>query len=285
MPADMPADSNQLFPGQQAAWSLASLDAGQLERAQQLLRRHCGMVLGAHKRMMAERVLRERIDQTGARGVAAYLDGLESDAGHPEWEHFVNAFMINHTAFFREDYHFPILAEFVRSRPRPVDVWCAAASTGEEAYSIAMTLRSVCPGSFSVWATDIDTEALAQARAAVYPLERVQSIPVDVLRTYFLRGLGVQHGFARVRPELAAYVTFQPFNLASAHWSVHQRFDAIFCRNTMIYFDRALQEKILRRFVQWLKPGGLIFVGHSESYTDLRDCVRLQGKAVYTKAG
>ncbi|MFA7437611.1 CheR family methyltransferase [Castellaniella sp.] len=281
----MSADTADLFPSQQAAWAQTRLEAGQVERAQRLLRRHCGMVLGTHKRMMAERVLRERVDLTGAYDVTAYLNSLEQDAAHPEWEHFVNAFMINHTAFFREDYHFPILAEFVQDRPRPVHIWCAAASTGEEPYSIAMTLQSVCANAFSVWATDIDTEALAQARDAVYPLERVQSVPAHLLRSHFQRGLGVQQGFARVRPELAATVTFQSFNLASAHWQVGQRFDAIFCRNTMIYFDRALQEKILRRFVHWLKPDGLIFVGHSESYTDLRDCVRLRGKAVYTRAG
>lgn len=257
-----------------------------LSRLRRLLKEYSGMVLGRHKRFLAERVLMERSVQVGADNVMHYLDMLEADRWHPEWEHFINAFMINHTAFFREEYHFEILDKFIRSRPQPVHVWCAAASSGEEPYSIAMTLQAACPGRFTLWATDIDTDALAQARQGVYSLERIAPIPPEDLRRYFLRGEGTQQGYARVKPELASTVRFSYLNLAATHWwDGNPRFDAIFCRNTLIYFDRTLQETIMQRFVQWLKPGGLIFVGHSESYTDLRHCVQLRGKSVYAGVG
>lgn len=254
------------------------------ERAARILRARTGIVLGGHKRDMAERTLAMRARRQGLASVKEYLDHLESDSQSEHWETFINSFTINHTAFFREQHHFPILAEFVKTRKKPISVWCCASSTGEEPYSIAITLREACvsPDSgVSVLATDIDTHAIERAREGVYSMERVKPVPEEHLRKYFQRGAGKRAGMVRVKPELRNMIEFEVLNLLSPNWPPSQSFDAIFCRNTMIYFDKATQTRILERFAVTLKPGGLLFAGHSENFTYLTKAFRLLGQTVY----
>lgn len=256
-----------------------------LERAIRLLHRRTGIVLGDHKRDMAARTLGVRAHHDGHSSVRAYLDVLEHDGQSAEWDRFVSAFTINHTAFFRERHHFRILADFIRRRPRPVSVWCSAASTGEEPYSLAMTLLDACgadAGQVSVLASDIDSQVIAQAGKGVYTLDRVKPVPADMLRRYFLRGTGRQSGMAMIKPLVRRCIEFREINLVAASWPVTQKFDAIFCRNTMIYFDKQTQAQILERFVPLLKEGGLLFAGHSENFTYLTQSLRLEGQTVYS---
>lgn len=254
-------------------------------RAARLLHQRTGIVVGEHKREMATRTLSMRARKLGVQSVAEYLGFLTQNTDGAEWEEFVNSFTINHTAFFREQHHFETLKTFVKSRPAPIHIWCCAASTGEEPYSIAMTLQETMPNAgtqATIWATDIDTQAIARAEKGVYTLERVKTVPEPLLRKYFLRGKDGKSGLVRVKPALQSMIKFEPLNLLAPRWPTDKKFDAIFCRNTMIYFDKETQTKILERFAPLLKPGGLLFAGHSENFTYLTNAFKLQGQTVYT---
>ncbi|PWV70260.1 CheR family methyltransferase [Halomonas sp. A11-A] len=256
-------------------------------RIRQLIYQRAGIVLAEHKREMVYSRLAKRLRHHGLTRFSDYLARLERQPDAREWEAFTNALTTNLTAFFRESHHFPLLAEHVRARPGPIRVWSAAASTGEEPYSIAMTLCEALgsrAGDARVVATDIDTEALARAEAGIYPLEQVHKLEAERMRRFFQRGTGRQAGLARVRPELRAMVEFLPLNLLAPSWPVSGPFDAIFCRNVMIYFDKATQARILERFAPLLKPDGLLFAGHSENFSYITRTLRLRGQTVYTLA-
>ncbi|WP_108446438.1 CheR family methyltransferase [Halomonas denitrificans] len=256
-------------------------------RIRQLIYQRAGIVLAEHKREMVYSRLAKRLRHHGLIRFADYLARLERQPEAREWEAFTNALTTNLTAFFREAHHFPLLAEHVRARPGRVRVWCAAASTGEEPYSIAMTLMETLgsrAAQAEIVATDIDTDALARARAGIYPLEQVCKLDEARTKRFFQRGKGEHKGFARVRPEVASMIEFQPLNLLAPQWPVSGPFDAIFCRNTMIYFDKTTQKRILERFAPLLKPDGLLFAGHSESFSYITDAFRLRGQTVYTRA-
>ena len=265
----------------------ARLSQGDFDYAARLLQARAGIVLGEHKQEMAGRTLALRAHAVGHQSVREYLEELSRNPLSAEWEPFVNSFTINHTAFFREQHHFDILARFMRTRRKPISVWCSAASTGEEPYTIAMTLRESCPQpdvGVSIWATDIDTTAIQRAREGVYTRDRVKPVSDDLLRKYFQRGTGRRAGMVRVKDNLRSMIEFGVFNLLQNDWPAPGSFDAIFCRNTMIYFDKDTQTKILERFAPTLKPGGLLFAGHSENFTYLTDAFRLQGQTVYVKS-
>lgn len=264
--------------------ALAQVAPEDFSRATELLQRRAGIVLGSHKREMAERTLGTRAKALGMESVAEYLAHLDRSADAAEWQEFINAFTINHTAFFREQHHFTILARFAKGRARPLAIWSAACSTGEEPYSIAIALREGLPNpdhQISILATDIDTQAVAAAKAGVYTLDRVKPVAEAQLRKYFQRGTGSRAGMARVKPNIRDMVDFDVLNLLAPVWPLEQKFDVIFCRNTLIYFNKATQTKVLERFARVLKPGGLLFAGHSENLTYLTDAFRLKGQTVY----
>jgi chemotaxis protein methyltransferase CheR len=248
-----------------------------------LIHQHAGINLSEAKREMVYSRLTRRLRAIGERSFSAYLEQLQVGVG-AEWEAFVNALTTNLTAFFREPHHFDALREFLRRREHPASIWCCAASTGEEPYSILITAQQAAAGAgkpVRLLATDIDTNVLAKARAGVYDLEQAQKLPPEVLRRFFLRGTGANTNKVRVRPELQQLVEFRQLNLLDKDWGLRGPFDAIFCRNVMIYFDKATQLGILRRFAPLLRSDGLLFVGHSESFTHATDLFRLQGKTIY----
>ncbi len=218
---------------------------------------------------------------------ARYLDLVEADSAG-ERVAFVNALTTNLTAFFREPHHFALLREralrHLQRTREPMRVWCSACSTGEEAWSIAMTLREAgCP--VEILATDIDTDALEQAVAGVYPHERAEHLPAERLRAHFLRGVGDNAGWIRLRPELRPMVTFAQLNLLAPAWPALGPFDAIFCRNVVIYFDRDAQKRLLNRFAGLLQPGGLLAVGHAESFPAGHPQFRGCGRTAYEFVG
>jgi chemotaxis protein methyltransferase CheR len=253
-------------------------------RISQLIYQRAGIVLADHKREMVYNRLVRRLRLLGVTDFGQYLALLENDPNSAEWQAFINALTTNLTAFFREAHHFPILAEHARSRPNGYTVWSTAASTGEEPYSIAITLSEVLGNRASgcqVWASDIDTEVLEKATAGVYRQDELRTLSPQQFQRFFLRGTGPHDGLVRVRPELAAMVNFQSLNLLAPEWPLPGQFDAIFCRNVMIYFDKETQERILRRFVPLLKPGGLMFAGHSENFSQISREFYLRGQTVY----
>ncbi|WP_240687446.1 CheR family methyltransferase [Alcanivorax sp. 24] len=261
--------------------------ANDFRKIRDLIYQRAGIVLAEHKKDMVYSRVGRLVRARGLTRFGDYLAGLEASGKGEEWQTFVNALTTNLTSFFRESHHFPILADHVRGRRDPVRVWSAAASTGEEPYSIAMTLLETLGEhvNVEVLATDIDTEALDRARRAVYPLEQVARLDDQRRRRFFQKGSGARTGYARVKPSLAGKVRFQVMNLVGRDWPTGQRFDAIFCRNVMIYFDRETQSRVLGRLADRLKPDGLLFAGHSENVAYLSDRFRSRGQTVYSLAG
>jgi len=255
------------------------------ERVRKLIYQHAGISLTPAKQDMVYSRLARRLRATGCLSFAEYLDMLEKKGGD-EWERFVNSLTTNLTSFFREPHHFPIFAEHLQKlgKERPIRVWCSAASTGEEPYSIAITVAETFGSQFShvsIIASDLDTNVLETARKGIYPLERVEKLSPERLHRFFLRGAGSQAGYVSVRPELKSMITFQRINLLDASYAVRGPLDVIFCRNVMIYFDKPTQYKILARFAPLMQADGLLFAGHSESFMHAADLFRSLGKTVY----
>ncbi|QLM89273.1 protein-glutamate O-methyltransferase CheR [Escherichia fergusonii] len=261
-----------------------ALSDSQFRRICQLIYQRAGIVLADHKRDMVYNRLVRRLRVLGIADFGHYLSLLEADQNSPEWQAFINSLTTNLTAFFREGHHFPVLAEHARRRQGEYRVWSAAASTGEEPYSIAITLADtlgLVPGRWRVFASDIDTDVLEKARNGIYRLEELKTLSPLQRQRYFLRGTGPHQGLVRVRQELVNFVDFSSLNLLDRQYAVPGPFDAIFCRNVMIYFDKTTQQEILRRFVPLLKPDGLLFAGHSENFSHLVRNFTLRGQTVY----
>ena len=253
-------------------------------RIRVLIHERAGIALSAQKRQMVYSRLSRRLRELGMREFSAYLGILEASPRSGEWELFTNALTTNLTSFFREAHHFPVLAEHARACPQPVSIWCSAASTGEEPYSIAMTLIEALgsrASTASVVATDIDTQVLAKGKEGIFTLEQVSKLSPERLKRFFLKGSGAHAGKVRIRPEVAAMVKFSQLNLLEPSWALKSAFDAIFCRNVMIYFDKPTQAKILQRFVPLMKPHGLLFAGHSENFSFAHQSLRLRGQTIY----
>jgi chemotaxis protein methyltransferase CheR len=254
------------------------------ERVRRLIHQRAGIALGEHKQEMVYSRLARRVRALKLRCFRSYLDFVEADPG-AEWDEFTNALTTNLTAFFREAHHFDLLRERLRgwAAGRRCRIWCAASSTGEEPYSIAMTMVEA----FSSWtppceviASDVDTTALRKAQHGAYGVDRVKKLDAERIRRYFVRAApdGAQ---LRIRPELRNLVSFQRVNLLNAQWPLSVPCDAIFCRNVLIYFDRTTQRRIIERFLPLLRPEGLLFVGHSEGLFHCADLFRSLGKTVY----
>lgn len=274
--------------GRDAGTREFSFQMADFERVRKLIYQHAGISLSPVKQDMVYSRLARRLRATGCNSFAEYLDALEK-GDSSEWERFVNSLTTNLTSFFREPHHFPIFAEHLQKigARRPIRVWCSAASTGEEPYSIAMTVAETFGANcshVSIIASDLDTNVLETARKGVYSLDRVEKLSPERLRRFFLRGTGAQEGYVAVRPELKEMVQFQRLNLLDASYAVKGPLDVIFCRNVMIYFDKPTQYKILSRFAPMMQPDGLMFAGHSESFMHAADLFRSLGKTVYALA-
>jgi len=257
------------------------------ERVRRLIYDHAGISLAPIKRDMVYSRLARRLRALGLDKFSDYLNYLET-SDEQEWELFVNSLTTNLTSFFREAHHFEILTKHLSGlKHRPIRIWCSAASTGEEPYTLAITACEAF-GNMSppveIVATDIDTNVLAKAQRGVYPEDRVEKMSSDRLRSYFFKGAGKQAGFVKVRPELQRLISFRQLNLLDPRYSLDGPFDVMFCRNVMIYFDKPTQYEILRKFVSLLKPEGLLFAGHSESFLHAADLFRSLGRTVYARS-
>lgn len=281
-PSLLPASAAGHADRSAAEFQFGSAD---FERVRKLIYARAGINLQAGKQAMVYSRLSRRLRETGLNDFTTYLDRLEKGGSEAEWQEFVNCLTTNLTAFFREEHHFPILVEALKARAgAPVRMWCNAASTGEEPYSLAMTLVETLGANTQakLLATDIDTKVLATARRGVYPSE-ARGLSQERLKRHFLRGTGANQGQIRVKPELGRLIDFQPFNLMTPRWDFGTTFDIIFCRNVMIYFDQPTQLRLMEQMHAVLKPGGLLFVGHSEHFSESRSLFRLRGKTVYER--
>lgn len=266
---------------------------GDFHCVRDLVQRHTGIALGEAKRDMIYARLAARLRKLGLTRVSEYCARLRTGQDRHELERFRNAVTTNLTGFFREPYHFSFLREHLIERMREAGhygkrlrIWSAGCSTGEEAYSIAMTLRETIPDidqwDVRVIASDIDSSVLNKARRAAYPIEAVAEIEMPKVKRWFRRGKGANEGWVRVVPEITRMVDFQAFSL-NGIWPHIETLDMVFCRNVTIYFEPETTRRLLHRFDDVLRPDGLLFIGHSETLKGLHDGYRLLGHTIYQR--
>lgn len=281
MDANVIAPTGPLAQGREFVWTNADF-----ARVQGLIYKRAGISLHDGKHAMVYSRLSRRLRETGHDSFRDYLSWLESNDG-PEWQEFVNALTTNLTAFFREQHHFEIFASHLRSKPSGTSwkVWCNAASTGEEPYSIVMTACEALGNNppFKLIASDIDSKVLATAGNGVYRIDSMKGMSQERLQRFFLKGKASNAGMVRVKPELRRLIDFMSVNLIRDDWPFKEPFDVVFCRNVMIYFDAATQRRVLEKIHRVLKPGGLLFVGHAENFSESKDLFVLRGKTVYER--
>ena len=263
----------------------------EFQRIQKLLKERSGIDIGAGKRMLAYGRLARRMRALKLNDFADYMLLIEDPASEESGK-FLNALTTNVTELFREEHHFELLSsrvvpEMLGAGASKLRIWSAACSAGDEPYSIALTLgrtSALAELDVRILATDIDTEILEQARRGIYSVERVAKLKPE-FRSAFQRGTGANTGNARINPTLRELVTFKQLNLLDP-WPMSGPFDVIFCRNVFIYFDTPTRERLVRRFASLLRPGGYLFLGHSESPSanstlSLKSC----GRTAFIKQG
>lgn len=270
----------------------------ELRRFQDLVKQHTGIALSDQKRALVCSRLAKRLRALAIDSFREYYTYLTSEAGERELEHFVNAITTNKTDFYREPHHFHFLRDEIvatlkdraaKTGERRIRIWSAACSTGEEPYTIAMTLLEAL-GNRLAWdirilASDIDTDVLARAERGIYAMDRTTDIPRPLLERFFLRGTGAGAGMVQAKKEVRDLITFRRINLLNAPWPIKTAFDCIFCRNVLIYFDKPTQRDLIGRFEQFIKVDGHLIVGHSESLLGISDGLIFLGNTVYRKAG
>jgi chemotaxis protein methyltransferase CheR len=255
---------------------------------------HSGIQLTPAKHQMIYSRLARRVRDLGLPDLTSYAALLrDGDAG--ELRAFINAITTNLTHWFREAHHFDHLRDEVipqliaeRNTTMALRIWSCAASTGEEPYSIAMSVRDALKDQprwdVKILATDIDSDVLATCTTGVYDAERIRPVPAELRAGAFQRGSGRHAGQVRVRRDVASLLTFRQLNLLGP-WPMKQRFDIVFCRNVVIYFDKPTQAKLFDRIADQLQPPGLLYLGHSESLYRVSDRFEPVGRSIYRKVG
>ncbi|MFK7161375.1 CheR family methyltransferase [Marinospirillum sp. MEB164] len=257
------------------------------DRIRILAHKRAGIFLSPRKRDMVYSRIARRLRSLGLTRFEEYLHYLEQE--EHEAQDFINALTTNLTAFFREAHHFDLLSEQLQQLAevglkRPIQIWSSACSTGEEAYSLAMTAVEAF-GSWTppvkILATDVDTQVLRHAQQGIYEADRISKLEKERIKTFFVKGKGSRLGKVKVREQLAQLVQFNTLNLLAPQWPLKGPYDAIFCRNVMIYFDKPTQYQVLQRFHPLLTEQGLLYAGHSESFQHAADLFKLKGKTVF----
>ncbi len=257
-----------------------------------LAHERAGIALSDSKRNLVYSRLSRRLRALGLTSFADYRAHLDADAS--EIERFINSISTNHTKFFREEHHFahlrssvaqPFVQQDNKRSGRRLRIWSAGCSTGEEPYTIALVLRreiaDIARHDVRILATDIDTDVLAKASQGEYPAEALDSIP-DAFCRYAQPIADSDPPAVKIVHEVRSLITFRRLNLMES-WPIKGPFDAIFCRNVMIYFDSPTKSKLIERFVRLIKPGGWLYIGHSESLLGSHPGLHLMGRTIYRR--
>ena len=259
----------------------------------ELVYEHSRIRLGADKQMLLANRLRKRLRVLGLESYDEYCAVLQSPEGSQEIEELVDLISTNHTKFFREPDHFSfltrqalpaLLPRLVASRS-PLRVWSAAASSGEEPYTIAIVLaehlRAYPSIEWEITASDISRRMLAEAKQGIYRMDAVQPVPPELLKRYFQKGIGERAGTCRIKPEIQVRMRFERINLFQAEYPVIPKQHVIFCRNVMIYFDPPSRATAVHRLTRHLSSGGYLVVGHSESLLGIRHGLQPIKQGIY----
>lgn len=260
-----------------------------------LVYKHCGINLHQGKKELVRARLAKRLRATGYKTVADYMKFVQDDPTGGEFTHLIDAISTNLTSFFRENQHFQFLSEkFLpnllerkkKMGQHNIRAWSAASSSGEEPYTIAITLKEAVDGKgawdIKLLATDISTHVLKIAQTGTYDMKRVEPVPPQLRHKYFTTSKVEGATVAQVSPVLKEMVRFRHLNLMQT-WPFKGPFDFIFCRNVMIYFDKPTQQALVRRFYDCLAPGGLLFTGHSESLTGIEHSFKYVQPTIYRR--
>ena len=258
----------------------ASLTDSEFIKFSDLIYKQAGIFLKPEKKELLNARLTKRLRICQISTFKEYFDFINTPAQQKlEFLHFIDSISTNFTSFYRETSHF----EFLKSRVLPelltnnsggnLFLWSSASSSGEEPYTLAMVLdeysQSVQRMKFNILATDISTKVLGIASNGVYSSEQAAKVPPATLKKYFQKGRNNSHGKVKIKKNIRAHVTFKRFNLMH-DFPWNSEMDVIFCRNVMIYFDRSTQETLIKKFYKCLRPGGYLFIGHSESIASIK---------------
>jgi chemotaxis protein methyltransferase CheR len=249
-----------------------AISTEEYQRFRRLIYDKSGIALGDQKQTLVASRLSKRLRELGLKTFSDYYEQVVSDSSREEFTRMLDLISTNKTDFFREPKHFEFLREEILpqlNHEKRIRIWSSACSTGEEPYTIAMTLYDGVshPAQWDckILASDLSTRALAKAAAGLYDAERVRDVPSETVKRHFLRGRGTSEGLLKVKPHLSTMIQFRRLNLMDERFPIKSPLDVIFCRNVMIYFDRPTQEQLINKFYCYLKPGGYLFIGHSES--------------------
>jgi len=267
-------------------------------RFAEFITRELGIKIEPSKVSMIQSRLARRVRELGLESIDEYCEHFFSAASDDlERVHFVNAVTTNKTDFFREAEHFKHLTHKVlptierqiaeRRGQRNLNIWSAACSSGEEAYTLAMVLSEYAlthaPLTFQILATDVSTKVLEMGKGGIYSMSQIAPVPDAMRRKYLRMGVGKHHSLVRVVPTLRQYVSFCYLNFMDTSYGIREMFDIIFCRNVLIYFDRPTQEAVINKLCRHLHPGGFLFISHSESLAGLNVPLEALGAACYQK--
>ena len=270
-----------------------SLSDQEFDEIRAVIKEMTGISMSASKRALVYRRLWRRLKATNIDTFQAYLDYIR-DGESSELEEFINAVTTNLTSFFREQHHFDFLAKTIvpemvarsDNSSKRLRIWSAGCSTGEEPYSIAIVLKESFKNldhwDAKILATDLDSNVLNTCKAGVYSQQRVESIPRNQLRRWFRKGRHQDAELAKVSQNLKDLITFKQLNLMH-DWPMQGRFDVVFCRNVIIYFDKPTQRILIDRYANVLADNGYLILGHSESLFKVSDRFSLIGKTIYRK--
>jgi chemotaxis protein methyltransferase CheR len=271
----------------------ARISTGSFSRLAELITRELGIKMMESKVPMIQSRLLRRVRELGLQSIDEYCEHLfQLEDSASERIHFIDAVTTNKTDFFREPQHFQMLASSVipaLSRDRllaagaPLAVWSAPCSSGEEPYTLAMVLSEISGLNFRILGTDVSTKVLQKAKDAIYTEEQIQPVPADYRSKYLRRGKGEQSSLVRICPALRSTVSFHRLNFMQEDYGVRDLFHVIFCRNVLIYFDRATQEAVINKLCRNLIPGGFLFIGHSESLSGLQVPLVSAGQSCFRK--
>lgn len=275
--------------------SLKKLSDGEFAKLSSVVNSELGIKMPPAKRTLLESRLQKRLRALGLASYAEYCDLLFKKGGmQTELVHMLDLVTTNKTDFFREAGHFEFLVSTVvpslmASGGPKVSIWSAGCSTGEEPYTMAMVLGEFARSGraagfdFAITATDISTRVLEAASRGVYSEDRIAPVPLELRRRYFLRSKDPSKSLVRVSPELRRKIVFSRVNLMDESYEVDGNLDAIFCRNVIIYFDKPTQERLFTKFCEYLRPGGFLFIGHSETLSGFDLPIRKVDSSVYQR--
>ena len=270
---------------------VATITDKEFGQFQRLIYEQVGITLSDQKQTLIVSRLGKRLRDLELPSFQAYYDYVNSEGGQEELTQLLDLVSTNKTDFFREPGHFEFLRDRIipeRKECRSLRIWSSASSSGEEPYTIAMTLYDAVSNpdqwDFKILASDISTRVLAKAASGIYDEERIANLPTELVRRHFLRGKGQHSGKVKVRPQVSSMVVYRRINLMNSSYPIRTPLDVIFCRNVMIYFDRQTQTDLMKKFHRYLKPGGYLFIGHSESLQWIDHSFNYVAPTIYQKS-